>query len=161
MTSDLLASLGAILPLIILAGWACVLLLVDLFIPQQRKGLTALLAALGLLVAVGFVIPRFGRPLAGFGGMIVVDDFANFLSLLLLFSGLAGIALAYDYLKRMSITHSEYYVLLMFSLIGMLLMCMSADLIVVFLALELLSIPLYVLAGIAVPRLSSEEAAIK
>jgi len=161
MTSDLLVSLGAILPLIILAGWACVLLLVDLFIPQQRKGLTALLAALGLLVAVGFVIPRFGRPLAGFGGMIVVDDFANFLSLLLLFSGLAGIALAYDYLKRMSITHSEYYVLLMFSLIGMLLMCMSADLIVTFLALELLSIPLYVLAGIAVPRLSSEEAAIK
>ncbi len=161
MTSDLLVSLGAILPLIILAGWACVLLLVDLFIPQQRKGLTALLAALGLLVAVGFVIPRFGNPMAGFGGMVAVDDFANFLSLLLLFSGLAGIALAYDYLKRMSIAHSEYYVLLMFSLIGMLLMCMSADLIVTFLALELLSIPLYVLAGIAVPRLSSEEAAIK
>jgi NADH-quinone oxidoreductase subunit N len=161
MTSDLLVSLGAILPLIILAGWACVLLLVDLFIPQQRKGLTALLAALGLLVAVGFVIPRFGNPMAGFGGMVVVDDFSNFLSLLLLFSGLAGIALSYDYLKRMSITHSEYYVLLMFSLTGMLLMCMSADLIVTFLALELLSIPLYVLAGIAVPRLSSEEAAIK
>ncbi len=79
----------------------------------------------------------------------------------MLVSGLAGIALSYDYLKRMSIGHSEYYVLLMFSLSGMILMCMAADLIVVFLALELLSIPLYVLAGIAVPRLSSEEAAIK
>ena len=161
MTSDLLVSLGAILPLIILVGWACVLLLVDLFIPQERKGLTALLAAIGLLVAVGFVVPRFGRPVAGFSGMVVVDDFSNFLSLLLLLSGLAGIALSYDYLKRISVAHGEYYVLLMFSITGMLLMSMSADLIVTFLALELLSIPLYVLAGIAVPRLSSEEAAIK
>jgi NADH-quinone oxidoreductase subunit N len=161
MTSDLLVSLEAILPLIVLVIWACVLLLVDLAIPKERKGWTALLAALGLLVAAGFVLSRFGKPLAGFGGMIVVDDFANFLSMLLLVSGLAGIALSYDYLKRMSIGHSEYYVLLMFSLTGMILMSMAADLIVIFLALELLSIPLYVLAGIAVPRVSSEEAAIK
>ena len=161
MTSDLLVSLGAVLPLIVLVGWACVLLLVDLAIPKERKGWTALLAALGLLVAAGFVLSRFGKPMVGFGGMIVADDFANFLSMLLLVSGLAGIALSYDYLKRMSIGHSEYYVLLMFSLSGMILMCMAADLIVIFLALELLSIPLYVLAGIAVPRLSSEEAAIK
>jgi NADH-quinone oxidoreductase subunit N len=161
MTSDLLVSLEAILPLIVLVGWACVLLLVDLAIPKERKGWTALLAALGLLVAAGLVLSRFGKPMPGFGGMIMVDDFANFLSMLLLVSGLAGIALSYDYLKRMSIGHSEYYVLLMFSLTGMILMTMAADLIVIFLALELLSIPLYVLAGIAVPRLSSEEAAIK
>jgi NADH-quinone oxidoreductase subunit N len=161
MTSDLLVSLESILPLIVLVVWACVLLLVDLAIPKERKGWTALLAALGLLVAAGFVLSRFGKPMAGFGGMIMVDEFANFLSILLLASGLAGIALSYDYLKRMSIAHSEYYVLLMFSLTGMILMSMAADLIVIFLALELLSIPLYVLAGIAVPRLSSEEAAIK
>ena len=161
MTSDLLASLGAILPLIILVGWACILLLVDLAIPKERKGWTALLAALGLLVAAGTVIFRSGKTVVGFGGMIVADDFADFLSVLLLVSGLAGIALSYDYLKRMSIEHSEYYVLLMFSITGMILMSMAADLIVIFLALELLSIPLYVLAGIAVPRLSSEEAAVK
>jgi len=161
MTNDLLVSLGAILPLMVVAGWACVLLLVDLWIPKERKGWTALLAALGLLVAAGVVVSRFGKPTVGFGGMVVVDDFANFLSMLLLVSGLAGIALSYDYLKRMSIGHSEYYILLMFSITGMILMSMAADLIVIFLALELLSIPLYVLAGIAVPRLSSEEAAIK
>ncbi len=161
MTSDLLVSLEAILPLIILVGWACALLLVDLTIPREHKGWTALLAALGLLVAAVLVLFRFGKPMSGFGGMLMVDDFANFLSMLLLVSGLAAIALSYDYLRRMSIGHSEYYVLLMFSLSGMILMTMAADLIVIFLALELLSIPLYVLAGIAVPRLSSEEAAIK
>jgi NADH-quinone oxidoreductase subunit N len=161
MTSDLTVSLKAIMPLIVLVGWACALLLFDLAIPKERKGWTALLAALGLLVAAGFVVSHFGEPVTGFGGMIVVDDFSNFLSLLLLVSGLVGIALSYDYLKRMSIVHSEYYILLLFSITGMVLMTMAADLIIIFLALELLSIPLYVLAGIATPRLSSEEAAIK
>jgi len=80
---------------------------------------------------------------------------------LLLLSGLAGVALAYDYLNRMGIESGEYYVLLLFSIVGMILIGMSGDLIMVFLALELLSIPLYVLAGIAVPRTNSEEAAIK
>ncbi len=161
MSSDLLASMQAILPLIILTLWACGLLLVDVFVLKERNGVTALLAALGLLVTLGFVIARVGQPVAGFGGMVAADDFSNFLSILLLVSGLAGIALAYDYLERMEIRHSEYYMLLLFTIAGMMLMSMSADLIMVFLALELLSIPLYVLAGIAVPKLASEEASIK
>jgi NADH-quinone oxidoreductase subunit N len=161
MPEDMLISLEAILPLIVLTIWVCALILVDLFIPKERKGLTALFAAIGLLVTLGFVIARIGRPLVGFGGMIFADDFANFLNVLILVSGLAGIGLAYDYLKRMGLERGEYYSLLLFSMIGMMLMGMTADLIVVFLALELLSIPLYVLAGIATPKASSEEAALK
>ena len=83
--------------------------------------------------------------------MVVVDGFAVFLNVLFLGSGLAGIALAYDYLKRMGIERGEYYILLLFSISGMMLMAYAFDLIVVFLALELLSIPLYVLAGFARP----------
>ena len=161
MPSDVWVSTGAILPLVVLTAWACVLLLVDLAIPADRKGWTAFLAALGLLVALGLTLLRSGQATPAFGGMVVVDNFSNFLSVLLLASGIAGIALAYDYLKRTGIERGEYYTLLLFSIIGMLLMVMAADLIVVFLALEMLSIPLYVLAGIAVPRISSEEAAIK
>jgi NADH-quinone oxidoreductase subunit N len=145
----------------VLVVWACALLLVDLFIPKDRKGVTALLAALGLLVTLGFIIAGAGQPTSGFGGMIMVDGFSNFLSILLLVSGLAGIALAYDYLKRTDLERGEYYTLLLFSIAGMMLMGMATDLIIIFIALELLSIPLYVLAGIAVPRLTSEEAAIK
>jgi NADH-quinone oxidoreductase subunit N len=159
--SELWPSLQAILPLIVLSLWACVLLLVDLYVVRGRKGWTAGLAALGLVVSLALVIAGAGRPASGFSGMVIVDDFANFVSSLLLLSGLAGIALAYDYLNRMGIERGEYYVLLLFSITGMMLMGMSGDLIMVFLALELLSIPLYVLAGIAVPRLNSEEAAIK
>jgi NADH-quinone oxidoreductase subunit N len=161
MTSDLWVSIQAILPVIVLSLWACALLLIDLFFTAERKGWTAGLAALGLVVSLVLVIARLGQTVSGFGDMVIVDDFANFLSILLLLSGLAGVALAYDYIERMGIARGEYYVLLLFSIAGMMLMGMSGDLIMVFLALELLSIPLYVLAGIAVPRSSSEEAAIK
>lgn len=161
IAGDLWASLQAILPVIVLSLWACVLLLLDLFFGARRKGLTAALSALGQLVALILVVARLGQSASGFGGMVIVDDFANFLSILLLLSGMAGVALAHDYLERLGIYHGEYYVLLLFSITGMMLMGMSGDLIMIFLALELLSIPLYVLAGIAVPRLNSEEAAIK
>ena len=167
MMNNLLVSMNAILPLVFLIGWACVLLLVDLFIPAKRKGWTALLSALGLLIALVILIARLaqdrfaGQPVSAFGGMITVDGFSTFLGALLLFSGLVGIALAYDYNKRMGLERSEYFALLLFAVSGMMLMGHAADLIVVFLALELLSIPLYVLAGIAVPRLESEEASLK
>jgi NADH-quinone oxidoreductase subunit N len=80
---------------------------------------------------------------------------------LLLVSGLLGIALAYGYIKRMGIERGEYYTLLLFSVTGMMLMAQAADLIIVFLALELLSIPLYVLAAFARPKVASEEAGLK
>jgi NADH-quinone oxidoreductase subunit N len=159
--NDLFINANVILPVSVLAIWACALLLVDLAIPKERKGWTALLAALGLLVTLGLVVARIHHTGTAFGGMVMVDGFANFQNILLLASGLVAVCLAYDYLKRNGWERGEYYVLLLFAITGMMLMGMSADLIMVFLALELLSIPLYILAGIAVPRLTSEEAAIK
>jgi len=93
--------------------------------------------------------------------MLKVDGFSQFLTILVLGSGLVAVMLSYNYLTRLGIQRGEYYVLLMFSISGMMLMAMAADLIVIFLALELLSIPLYVLAGFARPRTDSEEAAVK
>ena len=134
-SSDLLS----ILPLIVLVIWASLLLLVDLFL--QRKGVTALLAALGLALTAGLTLAQAGDEASTFGGMIAVDGFAIFLNVLFLLSGLLGIAVAYGYLKRMGIERGEYYSLLLFSTAGMMLMAHAADLIVVFLALELLSLP--------------------
>jgi len=159
--NDLLVNLNYILPLTFLIIWVCVLLIADLFIPPEKKGITAALAALGLLIALVIVIVRFGFTTPAFNGMIMMDGFAAFLNVIFLLSGLVSIALAYDYLKRSGIEGGEYYILLLFSVIGMMLMAGASDLIVVFLALELLSIPLYVLAGIAAPQSDSEEAALK
>jgi NADH-quinone oxidoreductase subunit N len=159
--NDLLHNLTPILPLVILIAWSCILLVVDLFIPKNRKVWTALLAVIGLLVSMGFMIVRVSSATTAFNGMVIVDGFSIFLSILFLSSGLAGIALAYDYLKRMQIERGEYYTLMLFSISGMMLMSIANDLIVVFLALELLSIPLYVLAGFARPHIESEEASLK
>ena len=148
-------------PYILLTVWACILLLVDLFVPKSRKGITALLAALGLAVTLGFTLSQIGSEGTGFNGMVVLDGFSTFVNALLLISGILGIALAYGYLKRMGLERGEYYVLLLFSITGMMLMAQAADLIVVFIALELLSIPLYVLAAFARTSLHSEEAGMK
>ena len=150
-----------ITPYIILTVWACVLLIVDLFIPKDRKGTTALLSALGLAVTLGFTIAQIGKEATGFNNMVALDGFSTFVNALLLVSGLLGVALAYGYVKRMGIERGEYYALLLFSITGMMLMAQATDLIIVFLALELLSIPLYVLAAFARPKLESEEAGMK
>ena len=93
--------------------------------------------------------------------MVVLDGFSVFVNALLLVSGLLGIALSFGYIKRMKIERGEYYTLMLFSIAGMMLMAQASDLIVVFLALELLSIPLYVLAAFDRPRTESEEAGLK
>lgn len=150
-----------ILPTIVLTLWACVLLLVDLFIPRESKGWTAFLAAIGLGISLGITLQQAGSSSLGFNGMVVLDGFSTFLNALLLLSGLFGIALAYAYVKRMGLERGEYYILLLFSVVGMMLMAQAADLIVVFIALELLSIPLYVLAAINHRSPASEEAGLK
>ncbi len=156
-TQDLLV----LLPETFLVAWAALLLLVDLKIDAGRKGWTAFLTAAGFTVALGLHLASFGHTASAFSGMVVVDPFAAFLGALLAFVGLLAVALAYEYLTRHGLQRGEYYILLLFAVAGMSLMTKATDLVVVFLALELLSLPLYVLAGFARPRLDSEEAAIK
>jgi NADH-quinone oxidoreductase subunit N len=156
-TSDLIS----ILPLIILVGWASLILLLDVFLGKKVKGMTAFLAALGLAAVLVVSFLDLGGSPQAFNGMVVQDGFSSFLQILFAGSGLVAIALAYPYLERMGIKRGEFYPLLLFSLSGMILMAQAADLIVVFLALELLSIPLYILVGIARPDPASEEASLK
>ena len=154
-----LSDLTPILPLLLVSLWAIILLVADLFV--RRKGTTALMAAGGLLLALVVLILQSGDQLAVFNGMLVADSYAGFLQAIFLVTGLLAIAVAHDYLRRMGIERGEYYPLLLFTISGMMLMSLAGDLIVVFVALELLSLPLYVLAGFARPRPESEEAAMK
>ncbi len=85
-----------LLPFLIVVGWACVLLLIDLFIPRDRKGITAVLAAVGLIAALVVVLIDFGQTRQVFYGMIVQDGFSSFLQVIFLAVGVIGIAQAYD-----------------------------------------------------------------
>lgn len=153
--------LQLLLPQIVLVTWACALLLITVFNRRAGNGLIPLLTTLGLVITGIFVLPQFGLEQEAFSGMYVVDGFSAFLSLLLILGGLLTVAVSYDYLRRMNLARGEYYALMLFSVSGMMLMASAADLIVVFLALELLSIPLYVLAAFARPEPRSEEAGLK
>lgn len=150
-----------ILPLLFIAVWALLVLVFDLWIPETRKSYIVILTEIGLAIAV--VITSILKPLSssGFGGMVVFDGFAQSMTLIFLVSGIVAIGLSYDYLKRNLADRGEYYILILFSVSGMLLMAAANDLIIVFLALELLSIPLYILSGFFRPRQTSEEAALK
>jgi NADH-quinone oxidoreductase subunit N len=113
------------------------------------------------LVSLGLTLAQGGTSELAFGGLIMLDGFAVYLNVIFLVSGLVAIALGYDYLKRMGLERGEYYVMMLFSISGMMLITQAYNLLVVFLALEVLSIPLYVLAGFAHPRQESQEAALK
>ncbi len=153
-----------ILPTAILAAWSIIVLIADLWIPRGRKGITALLAAFGIAISLGVNLAlnaMTGDLRPGFFDMAVLDGFAVFSNLLILASALLGVGLSYDYIRRTGIERGEYYVMILLSSAGMMLMVQAYNLIVFFLALELLSIPLYVLAGFARPRTDSEESALK
>ena len=154
-------NLGATFPLLFLSAWACGLLLADLWVPKDSKQITGWLALLGLTVTLVLVSSNLGQREEAFGGMLAIDGFSNLLHLVILGSGVLAVLLALNYLKQHGIERGEFYALLIFSIVGMMVMGMAKDLIVVFLALEMLSIPLYVLVGFARPRADSEESALK
>ena len=155
-----------ILPLIIVIGWAMVLMIVDLFLDDGQDEWIGWLSLLGYAAALVQTIGLWGgewgvfTPLDG-SPMILVDHFSNFLNVIFLLTGAFSVLISVNYLDKAELQRGEYYYLMMFSIGGMMLMGMANDLILVFLALELLSIPLYVLSGFARPLLDSEESAMK
>jgi len=156
-----ITDLYSILPVLVLVVWALFLLLSDLWLSKHTPAWTPILAVVGLLLALGSSLFLTGKSMTGFSGFILVDGFSNFLQPLFAITGILAIGLAFDYLKRLQIHHGEYYTLILFSVSGMMLMASAGDLLMVFLSLELLSIPLYIMASMAAPRLESEESGLK
>lgn len=151
-----------ILPPLVVAAWATVLLLFDMIVSEHRQHVIGWLALIGL---AGGALAMLAWPgaggLVGFGGMVVADGFTVYANLIFLVGGALAVLIGLGFLGRVGLQHSEFYVLLLFSISGMMLLAQTANLIILFLALELLSIPLYVLTGLARHRLDSEEAALK
>lgn len=156
-----ITDLFSILPILVLVVWALFLLLADLWASRKLPALTPILAVVGLLGALAVSILQIDKPQSSFGGMIRVDGFSIFLDILFAVTGIAAVALAHESFKHLHIHRGEYYVLLLFSISGMMLMGSAGDLIVIFLALELLSIPLYIMAAIDHNRLEAKEASLK
>jgi len=149
----------SILPTTILAVWAMALMLVELVI--KRKVIIGWLALIGFVVAGVASAMLWGQSGIGFSGMVALDPYALFFGLVGIIAGGLAVLQSINYIRDRGIERGEYYALLMFSVSGITLMASANNLIIVFIALEILSIPLYVLAGFAWPNTQSEEAAVK
>ncbi|MCS6773285.1 MAG: NADH-quinone oxidoreductase subunit N [Anaerolineae bacterium] len=158
----MLADLVAIFPFLVCALGGVALLLIDLRIPSDRKAVTAWVALVIVLAAGLSALAMLGTaPREAFSRMVRADAVALFADALLCAVAALTILLTLRYHQARRLSRGEFYPLLLLSLSGMVLTAHANDLLIVFLGIELLSIPLYVLSGIARPRLESEESAMK
>jgi NADH-quinone oxidoreductase subunit N len=155
-------NLGVTLPVFFLSMFGMVLLIIDLFIPKEEKINTARLTIGAVLVAfvMNLFVMRDGSQYA-VAEMFRADAFSGFVNIIVLVTTLITVLLSIDYMKRTDIDAGEYYPMLLFSASGMMFMGSANDLIVVFVALELLSIPLYVMSALRPKDLKSEESGMK
>jgi NADH-quinone oxidoreductase subunit N len=157
--------LWALLPEIILSLWAMLVLLVDVFQKGNRsepsRPMIAWLAVAGLVAAAGANVWLLTLTDAGTPGMIALDGFRVFANFIFLIAGIMAMLVSMGYLDRHGINRGEFYVLMMYAVVGMMLLGGSRDLILTFVALELMSVSIYVLVGFKRSDPRSSEAALK
>src|SRR6476659_6599669 len=160
-TSLTLASIVPLLPEIILAVGAMALLMLGVYrTPRSETLIDALSIILLVIAGVAVVLLPEGK-LVTFGGSFVVDNFARFLKVLAIAGSAAAILMSIDYDRREGQQRFEYSVLIVLSTLGMLMLISAADLIALYLGLELMSLPLYVVAASHRNSLRSSEAGLK
>jgi NADH-quinone oxidoreductase subunit N len=153
----------AFAPEIVLVGALVLVLLVDLFADDDNKWALPSLTGIGMLAALVPVITLAleGQDRILFGGAYVVDDFSLVMKGLFLLTGYVVVQLSTNEIAEGDYHEGEYYVLLLASVLGMTVMASARDLISIFVALELLSIPAYMLAAWRKRDLRGDEAGMK
>lgn len=151
----------ALYPELIVCLTAAVVLIADLFILSRNKWVLGVISFFGVLAALILVFRYFGTSASSFFGMVVNDAPASYFTVIFCLGTLLTIFVSLTYHRREFPRIGEYYTLILFATFGMMVMASAADLIAIFLGLEMMSIPLYVLAGVYHGRYRSREAALK
>ena len=148
-------------PEILLVLTALSLLLLDFLV--RRKGTLAVAGIAGLFISayVNYRLTKVGMTGGTIQGMFVFDGYANFFKLIFYTTLLLTILLSVKYIAIEKVSAGEYYALLIFSTVGMMIMASATDLITLYLGLELMALSTYILAGIVRGDLRSNEAALK
>jgi len=150
-----------LLPEMIVAVLAMILLLLDLFISKENKVWTAYLAIMTIAAAAVATVQLYpADSIEAFYGFFVFDPFAAFSKLLIFAATAISIVLSIDYMKNENHV-GEYYVLMLFAMLGMMLMVSATNFIILYLGMELMALCIYVLVGYQREVLRSNEAALK
>lgn len=162
MNSFIQPDLMPALPEIVMLAMACLVLVVDLFLPQQKRGFTLLLSLLTLiLVAIATVFVAPATAVSTFNDSFVLDQLAVVLKLSVYLVTFLVFIYSRDYLKDLAIYKGEYYVLGLFAVLGMMIMISAHSFLLVYLGLELLSLSLYAMIAFNRDSMSASEAAMK
>ena len=151
-------------PELVLAGGLCLVLMLDLFIDERKKWMLTAISSFTLLAAM---VPVLMLALAEtevrtmFDGRYVVDNFSLVMKAVFLLAGYVVVLLSSSHIEQGEYWRGEYWFLLLTSLLGMLMMASSRDLVSIFVALEFLSIPAYMLAAWRKRDPKSNEAGVK
>ncbi len=154
-------NLNVIMPEIILSVLGMVLLLVNVFIPSNSKGYLAWVSLIGIVGAGLAAVSGWGITIESFSGSVVQDNFSIFFKIIFLVAAGLAVLISGQYMEREDCNHGELYPIILFTTVGMMLMAAGTDLMTIFLGLELMSIPLYVLSGFNRNNIKSNEAGMK
>lgn len=156
-----MADVWPLLPMLVLAGSAFVLLLLDLFLDDRRRILTHVLGIVALLAACGLLLGGVGGAGTVMHGMFVRDTMSDVLSIAI--TGISALALLYSwkYLRERDLYQGEFVVLVLFAAVGMILMVSAGHLVMVYLGLEMLALVSYALVGMDRDNGRATEAAMK
>jgi NADH-quinone oxidoreductase subunit N len=160
-SAALVQGLYSILPELVVIGTAILVLLADLVVPEKGRGALCGISIAGTGLAILSAVALGPGRLEGFSGMIVHDGMGFFVTLTILAAALLTFLMATGYSEWEGTQKGEFYALLLLSTSGMLFMAKGTDLMTVFLGLETLSIPIYVLVGFHRQRMTSLEGALK
>lgn len=154
-------SYHAILPELITAVVAILLMMVDAFMRPAERRISGVISLAGLVGAGIALFSLRGQNTTSYMGMIVTDDFRLMFSAIFLIVTSLTVLISIRWIDDEKLPTGEYFALLMFATTGMLLMASANDLVMVFLGLEITSISTYVLCGFRRRDLRSNESAMK
>ncbi|GLI25406.1 MULTISPECIES: NADH-quinone oxidoreductase subunit NuoN [Xanthobacter] len=159
--SQLLPPLGAVLPELVLAVSAIVLILIGAFRGEGSANLVTGLAIAVLAAAGVLVLLQPGTEVSAFNGSLVIDPFGRFMKVLVSIGALVSLIMSVDWQAREKQAKFEYAVLVVIATLGMFMLVSAGDLIALYLGLELMSLSLYVVAAINRDSVRSTEAGLK
>ena|SRR3989338_1385665 len=153
----------SILPILVLAGFGMIVLLVDVLSSRKLGGKNSLayISLIGIITAAILTKNSTSTTLFSFSETIIIDNYSLFFNFIFLLSTGLIIMISHSYIKREEINYGEYYALILFSTIGMMLMASGADLLNIYIGLEVMSISIYILTGFKRSKLISNEASLK
>ena len=162
MTEFMHPNLLPALPEIVMLVMTCLLLVVDLFLPQEKRGFSLLLAvATLLLTAIAIIAVAPSGSISSFGGSFVLDQLAVTLKLATCVISIFVFVYSRDYLSDHKMYKGEYYVLGLFAILGMMIMISAHSFLLIYLGLELLSLSLYSMIAFNRNSLAASESAMK